>query len=104
MRVRGQRLPSGLHSPNNRILDRDYARISLSFLNRAYRATKCRYRNLLDGMAPDLRDRAFRVRAAVALKCNSHRQVARARAAGWVRLDAVGMRFRSQHGGPSLKW
>src|SRR5712671_5812698 len=102
MWVRSQRLPPRLDPADDRILDRDHARVGLSFLDRAYGAAECRYRNLIDRMAPDLRDRAFGVRAAVALKCDAHRQVAYARASaspsGCVRLGAVGVRFRSQHG------
>src|SRR3954454_7103504 len=95
--IRGEGLPSGLDAPDDRVLDWNHARVGLTFLHRAHRTRKSGDRNSLDGMLPDLRDRALGVRAMIALERDAHRL----HASRLARLLSVGARrLRCQHDHP----
>ena len=95
----GQCLPPSLDSADDRVLDRDHAGIGVAVLDGAHGSAESRHRDLLDRMSPDLRDRRFGVRAAVALKSDAQRQLARVKMAvrfGSTRADRFGFQHVSQ--------
>src|SRR5436305_6363461 len=55
--MHGERLPSCIYPPNDRVLYRDHARLGLTFVHGACSARKGRERDCFDRMPPDLRDR-----------------------------------------------
>src|SRR3954467_9821631 len=96
-----QRVPATFDSADDGILDRDHTGVGSSILDCANGARKCRHRNQLHSMAPDLRDRILGVSTARALKCDAHHQVTRMR--GGSRARACGSfadRLWFQHDAP----
>src|SRR5437868_7607490 len=77
LRIRGQRLPAGVNSTDDRILDRNHARIGIAIVDGAHRTGESRDGNVLDGMSPDLLDGALGVSSTIALKGDAQRQLAR---------------------------
>jgi hypothetical protein len=87
--IGGESVPPRFHAPDRGVLDGDHARVCLTLVNGAYGARECRNRNHFHCVTPDLRDRVLGVGAAVALKCNPHRQRAGGRITRRVRCRTV---------------
>jgi hypothetical protein len=73
--VKRECLPPSVDPPNDGIFDWNDARIRLAVVHGPNGTTKCRERNVLDRMSPDLRDRGLGVRAVIALECDAHGQI-----------------------------
>src|ERR1700674_163101 len=87
--IGGQSVPPSVDSPYYGILEGEHARIGVALLNGAHRSGERGNRDLFHPMSPYLRDRSLGVRAAIALKRDAHRQIARARLSRCMRSGTI---------------